>query len=958
MNPDPILRRLRDAERVWLRGVALERFLRLVKWGCALLLFSVALDLIAQLESAPRLTLTVLLTLGALGAAAAAFWRGWIHRGPLLRIARLLESRDPTLGSKLMNVLQLEEQAEDPEVPALTRRLARRAIDDASVELADHAFRPLVRSSTRARSVLHAAVPLVLMVGLVCAFSGIAWRQALRFLDPFGDHPPFSLTQLAIVTPARDGQGVLYRKPVTVEAEFRGHRPDELFLVVSGASEAGGETVVPMLPQGENRFVQQIEEVTTDLSVRAATAGRRSLSQARRIPVVLTPQLEGSRLRIDPPAYTKQKARESAIPLGQGASPALRALAGSALTFTLQSNRPLGVGAAAFQGSAAQAEKMTLQPGAGDADHTATVSFTATESGRLTFDLRDTGGLQTDSELAAALTVTHDLPPQIEIAEPAQDGFIVDTYEAGFAVRISDDLGILTTRLHSGVNGKWNQPKVVAAPDDPPQREGLETLRAHPVAMGAKPGDVLTFFGEVIDIRPEPQMARTRTLTLEVISEEDYNELLRIETEIGDLQEKYASLHDELDQLVHEQRKLAEAAQEAAEAAAQESQSDPAKQEKLAAQQDDLNQRLVKLAEKMETTVRDQPLYDLERSLQEVLTREAVEIRESVTQNEEDAGAGASPQQIAQAGHEQADRLDPASQEGREAIDQALADAQKMQDLMKPLMAWQALYEQQQDLASQTEALKQRRQLSHEDKLALQDMAARERAVGEGLEWIARELREKADAAEEIYPQAAEDAREIAEAIERAGLEGMADRASRSMLAARSAESHDRAEALRAAMEKLMPQCKSCQPGMGGEFAQRLSLARSMLAGNTFEQMAMSRKFGLGRGPPGMGIGMGSGGDGGWMAWGNTANRPQTSLLGSETRLGRRDGPESVTASKGQAQGAAAPGAALADDEGSPAAPGVTTSSRPSTTAATDAAAEQYRELVDAYFRKLTTGSP
>lgn len=713
-----------------------------------------------------------------------------------------------------------------------------------------------------------------------------------------------------------------------------------------------------MLPQGENGFVHQIHEVTTDLSVRAATAGRRSISQARRIPVVLTPQLEGSRLRIDPPAYTKQKSRESEIPLGEGALPALRALAGSTLTFTLNSNRPLGLGAAAFQGSAAPAEKAVLQPGSGEADHTATVSFTAKESGRLTFDLRDRGGLQADRELAAALTVTHDLPPQIEIAEPAQDGFIVDTFEAGFAVRISDDLGVLTTRLHSGMNGEWNEPKAVAAPDDPPQREGLEMLRVHPVAMGAKPGDVLTFFGEVIDIRPEPQMARTRTLTLEVISEEEYNELLRLETEIGDLQEKYASLHDELDQLVHEQRKLAETAEEAAEAAAQEGQSDPAKQEKLATQQDDLNQRLVKLAEKMETTGRDQPLYDLERSLQEVLTREAGVIRESVTQNEQDAATGASPQEIAQAGHEQADRLGPASEEGREAIEQALADAQKMQDLLKPLTAWQELYEQQKDLAIQTEALKQREQLSREDKLALQDMAAREHAVGEGLQRIAQELREKADAAEEIYPQAADDAREIAEAIERAGLEGMADRASRSMLAGRSAESHDRAEALRAAMEKLMPQCQSCRPGMGGEFAQRLSLARSMLAGNTFEQMAMSRKFGFGLGPPGMGMGMGSGGVGGWMAWGNTGNRPQISLLGSETRLGRRDGPESVTASKGQAQGAAAPGAALAEDEGSPAASGITTASRPSTTAATDAAAEEYRELVDAYFRKLTKGSP
>jgi hypothetical protein len=878
-------------------------------------------------------------------------WRGWVKRGPLLRIARLLESRDASLGSKLMNVLQLEEQATDLQRPEMTRELARRAIDDASAAMADHRFLPLVKSTTAGRSVLHAALPLAFMAVLVLSYSAVAWREVQRFLDPFGDHPPFSFTQLAIVSPEQDGAGIIYRRPVPVEAEFSGHRPDELFLLISNPAEPDKESVVPMLPSGDDRFVQQIDEVTSDLLVRAVTNDRRSVSKARRISVVLTPQLEKATLHVEPPAYTKQKGRQSELPLGTGAPPAVTALAGSTLTFSLASNRPLGEGAVAFKG-AVGTEQTALVPGTGEWAHTAAASVTAKESGRFTLDLRDVGGLQTDRELAAALTVTHDLPPRIEITEPAQDGFIVDTFEAKLAVRISDDYGIDSTRLHAGINGEWREPKLVTAPDDPPQREGLESLAVRPADMGAKPGDVISFFADVTDIRPEPQLARTRTLKLEVISEEQYNDLLRMESEIADLQEKFASLYDELDKLAREQRELAAAAEKAA----KEGKSDPAAQEKLAAQQDDLNQRLNELAEKMETSVRDKPLYDMEKSLQEVLDKEAKNIRDSVAQNQMDAGAGASPQQLGKAGNEQAERLSPGQQEGREQIEQALADAQKMQDLVKPITAFHDLYEQQQDLASQTQAFKRKAELSREDKLALQDMAARERAIGEGLTEIAKELREKADAAEDTYPEAAQDARHIAGAIEQAGLEPMADRASRSMLAGRGPQSADRAESLRAEMEKLMSQCQGCQPGMGSEFAQRLSLARSMLAGNTFQQMAMSRKFGMGQ--QGMGLGMGSGGMGGMMASGQAGNMRPHSLLGGESRLGRRDRPESATASKGNASGTPSPGAPPADNDAVTNPAGITAASHSSEAATTDAAAAEYSDLVEAYFRKLTAPAP
>ncbi len=949
MPSEPILRKLESADRTWRRGLAFEWLLRLVKWACAVLLICVGIDLIAQLSSVPRLLISLGIALAGLAVLGIYAWRAWRQRGPLLRIARLLESRDPTLGSKLMNVLQLDEQAQDPARPEMTRQLASQAIANASGELTGHRFKPLLKSTTLKRSVLHAAVPLVPTCVLALSFAGIAWRQIERFVDPFGDHPPFSFTKFTILSPARDGEAIIYRKPVTIEVEFSGHRPDEVFLLVKNPALPDQELSLPMLPEGKDRFVQQIDEVTTNLSVRAATADRRSLSQARAISVILTPHLQQSTLRVEPPAYTKQKPRQSELPLGKGAMPAFSALAGSQLTFTLTSNRPLGRGGARLQGAVTSVET-DLLPGTGDLASTASATLTPTESGRITFDLRDETGLSADREIATSLTVTQDLPPLIEITEPTQDGFIVDTFETRVAVKVSDDYGIQTTRLHSGINGSWNEPKVITAQVDPPQREGLEALPVRPVNLGAKVGDVISVFADVTDIRPDPQIARTRTLKLEVISEEQYNDLLRMESEIADLQEKFGSLHDELDRLVKEQRDLAEAA----EAESKAGKNDPATQEKLAQQQSDLNQRLESLAEKMDQAVRDKPLYDLEKGLQKVLNKTADQIRESVAQNEKANAAKQESQQLADAGREQAERLDPTSKSSREEIDQAIAEAQQMQDLQKPLTAFEELYEQQKELAEQTEALKQKPELTREDKLALQDMATQERAIAAGLQEIAKELREKADVAEQAFPEAAQDARDIADKIEDAGLDTQAERASRSMLAARGQESHDRAENLRQDMEKMMPECKNCQPGMSGEFAQRLSLARSMLAGNTFEQMAMCRKFGTSKGM-GKGQGMGQGGAGGMMASGNSTNQPQKSLLGGESKLGRRDKKESATASRGQSEGTPSPGASLAGDPNNRDSGTITTSNRTSTEAARDAAAEEYRDLVEAYFRKLTT---
>ena len=82
--------------------------------------------------------------------------------------------------------------------------------------------------------------------------------------------------------------------------------------------------------------------------------------------------------------------------------------------------------------------------------------------------------------------------------------------------------------------------------------------------LGVQPGDVISLFAEAVDNAPQPHLARSQTVRLQVISVEDYNNYLREQTDIADTEAKYAELNDELQDLIGQQKQLGEAAQKLA----------------------------------------------------------------------------------------------------------------------------------------------------------------------------------------------------------------------------------------------------------------------------------------------------------------------------------------------------------------------------------------------------------
>jgi len=971
MKRADIINRLHGADRAWLTACAGEKFVSILKYFFLAALLLLVADLIFQLGSIPRLILGIGFSASVVALIIWFFYAAFLKTSPHLRIARLLEDRDESLGSKLINILQMDDTANDNTKSDLTRSLAHRAIDEATAEIGNRDFVSLTKSPTIWKTCKRATVPAMLFFALVLGFFSITRIPLIRYIDPFGDHPAFALTQLEIVTPSDDRLRVIYGESTSIEANYSGHRPSELFLsVTSGDGET--EVLLPMFPAGENRFVQQIDSVTDDLKIRAQTRTERSVSTTRNVGVILNPQIVGAGFRVTPPEYTRIKSRKLNLALEKETSPSLSVLRGSELEFFLQSNRPLSDGAISLKASAPEPSIFSMKAGKEEKDgenQTASAKITATESGRLIFDMRDETGLSTDRELAANLVVTHDLPPAIEITQPGSDGIIVNTFTAKIVFHADDDYGLTKMRIHLSVGKKGLEGKEIDfTSSDPPLRDAKEVIEVNPREMICIPGDIISIFADVTDNRPEPQLSKTRVLKLEVVSEEQYNDYLRLRTEIGDLKRKYSDLQNQVKDLAEIQRELAKEAEELAAkiASAKEDElSESAKQklrDELGAKQSRLNSKLNKLADAMENSTRENPLYDMEKDLQKILDQEAKKIRESAAQNQEQLqnfmeqqASDSSMEDFEKQANEQADRLDPARQTAEKQMAEALDDAQKMQDLLKALNAFQRAYQAQTELCKVTGILKDKEETSREDRLTLQQLAGEELAIGEVIKAVVEQLREGAEKAKEAFPESAQDATKIADAIEKANLTGLTGSASRTMLSGKAAPSDSKAQRVKDEMEKLSSTCSQCQGGMGSEFSQRLKLMRQMAAGNTFSQMMKSQRFSMSLG---QGFGMQGGGGVGFSGM-NGGGMPMEgsmdnmSMLGGASDLLGSD-VKASDAQDGNALSERPLNADLDKADGKGSGGQVQRSIRPSKSATGGITIDEYKEVVDAYFRKLT----
>ncbi|MEQ2009370.1 MAG: hypothetical protein ABMA26_21520 [Limisphaerales bacterium] len=962
-DPTPITSRLAAADRLVQRERGGGLLLRALPWLFAALVTAFVLDVFLHLGPVARLLLIAGWVVGGLALLGAGWYVAFICRNSAEHTARLLEDREPTLGSKLINLLQLESQTTDATKPPLTRDLAKLAVNGYAEQLAAMNLERVARTDRVRRELKRLGWFALGFGALLGGFYSITLAELPRFADPFGDHPPFSFTRLEITDPSTNAAPVVFRQGAGVRVKHAGHRPDEVLLTFHPPGQPEKAVTVPMFDKGREGFFQQLENIQTDLVVFAHTKNRHSLSKKRTITVLLTPKLDKAYVQVAPPAYTGLAPDERTYQFKN-----IRALTGSRVQFRLQSNRPLREGVLELSKSPTETERIPL---AKSGENEVAGMFEAHDSGRLKFSVVDIAGIASDETLEGSLTVTQDLAPEVSIVNPPKDCFVSMDYKLEAQFEAGDDYGIKLLRIHRAIGTNFLPVHTVAF--DKVTRHAREAMLLDFPAMGVKPGDVVTLIAEAVDTAPTPNFARTDPVRITVISEEDYNEFLRQRTDLSDIEAKYADLLDQLHAQTDAQKQLQkeiQALKEKLAAARDPKQKEALQQEfdKLIAKQNELDRKLDKLADNMEQFVRKNPLYDIEADLQKVLAEKAEQIRSSTKQMDAKTGDIAqrsSPpsggrqltpemlEEFKQAAEEQLARLGATEKEGREEVVAPLHEMAQMHELLKDFNRFEQLFRLQEAITEHARAYNRDTPLSREDQLALKDLASAEKKVAEELKRVEERLREDAKGAEKLFPKAAESARELADKIEELRLESLAKQTTSQMLAGAGGKSFQLADRLRGEMEKLFGECNSKGGEMQNELDQHLSLSRSRNPGNSFKQMMQSRKFGGGQGE-GLGFGTGLAGTDGDGKGGYVMSAPPAmDVHGNETFLSQAAS-SNQGGKAGQGQGKPGEGGDTVTPDKPDVVKNVKAVNRQSGAVATESMLGEYAEIVDRYFRALT----
>ena len=291
-------------------------------------------------------------------------------------------------------------------------------------------------------------------------------------------------------------------------------------------------------------------------------------------------------------------------------------------------------------------------------------------------------------------------------------------------------------------------------------------------------------------------------------------------------------------------------------------------------------------------------------------------------------------------------RLGATEQSTQEEVTKPLEDLSLMHEIIKDINRFKELYAAQEELAKQAKAYDRPTPLTREDQLALKDLAAQQKRIGDQLDAVEQKLWEDGKAAQEKFPKAGESAQELARQMGDLKLQTLANQTTREMLTGQGAKGAQLTENLRGEMEKLFSQCNGKEGEMGNELDQYLSIQRSVKPGSNFKQMMQTRKFGSGS-KPGF-SGEGNGGSDGYAV----TTGPNPNVMGNEPNITESDKAEV----RGNGRNKATPDGAnpeVALDKPDMV-KGVTPVNRESEAVQGETSIEQYSDLVEKYFKALT----
>jgi hypothetical protein len=270
-------------------------------------------------------------------------------------------------------------------------------------------------------------------------------------------------------------------------------------------------------------MVAQRESVMRPFSFRVEGGDDRSMDW-QPVEVVDPPAIKSLKIKLIPPAYTRQAPRYSERDI--------RAIVGTRVEMSAVATKRLASAVLCLEGGIQVPGRLSGSTGAFEVPADAAKGLAVEKSGSYWFALADSDGLTSEETPYGEIVALPDLPPTVTIDEPAGNLFATPQAEIPIRVTARDDLGIQTIELELNRSDQPGQPdakkRLDSDPDaghapageapggDGPGQRRTAVYRLHLAREkpALAPGTQVTFRGIATDYRPQTGTSTPRRLTI------------------------------------------------------------------------------------------------------------------------------------------------------------------------------------------------------------------------------------------------------------------------------------------------------------------------------------------------------------------------------------------------------------------------------------------------------------
>lgn len=491
-------------------------------------------DFLLTLDRLPR----AVILLGVLAAVAVRLWRRLLAPQRLRvspeRLAATLERRHPELQDRLISAVQFAGAGDESRLPP----------DDASRAMIADVVRKACEEFARLR-------PADLLRGNSVRRSGIVLATAVAILaggaSLRGDLLQVFVSRNLLLADVPWPRNYVLRLESARNGLIRWPRGDNLTLMLAGEGNipravsmeyetvGGGTGDRPLSRLGDNRFRCEFGPLEDSMRVRflASRWGTDERGEWYHVEAVDRPGVRSAVVRVEPPAYTRQKAY--ALPAGQASADIP---AGSRVTFEVRLNKP--VVAATLRDAAREIGKAEpLDVGASRSHAIWRASVTPEKSGNFSFALVDEMGLEDTRPVTFSLRLLGDRPPNVRLTIPGAGGMILPEAVLPLRFEFEDNWGLASAEMEYQLDrsGAATQPAPVV--DAMPGFETYQTRFTHRRAWDLAPLKLLPADRLIVSARArdfkdfgDPNIGRSIIHNLRVVTRDELlGELSRRENE-------------------------------------------------------------------------------------------------------------------------------------------------------------------------------------------------------------------------------------------------------------------------------------------------------------------------------------------------------------------------------------------------------------------------------------------